>query len=182
MSDRGGRRGIWLISSEGGSPRRLVEAESIGGLSWTRDGRAVLYAADHERWPALFKVAVADGQVQRLPTTGVATDPACSPSDDDRGLHVAAHDRSIVSPNCGSSISKGNARFGNVPPAPPLPSGFANGVLAWSPDGRRLAIVSQNANAPASIWVIEPAAAEPRFQKLVELPPGATDSWRGLDT
>jgi eukaryotic-like serine/threonine-protein kinase len=170
VSDRGGHRGIWLISSEGGSPRRIVEAESIGGLSWTRDGRAILYAADHAGWPALFKVAVADGQVRRLPTTGVATDPACSPSDE-----TVAY----MSPRTtGASFTElrfvdfeGNVRFGKVPSAPPLPSGFANGVLAWSPDGRRLAIVSQNANAPASIWVIEPAAAEPKFQKLVELSP-----------
>jgi Tol biopolymer transport system component len=82
VSDRGGRRGIWLISSDGGSPRLLVHAESIGGLSWTHDGQAVVYAADYERWPGLFRVAVADGQVQRLPTAGVASDPACSPADD----------------------------------------------------------------------------------------------------
>ena len=140
-------------------------------MSWTRDGRAILYAAAPERWPALFKVAVADGQVKRLPTTGVATDPASSPSED-----IVAY----LSPNTTGPAFvglrfvdfEGNVRFGNVPPAPPLPSGFANGVLAWSPDGRRLAIVSQNTNLPASIWVIEPAAAEPHFEKLVELPTG----------
>jgi WD40 repeat protein len=69
--------------------------------------------------------------------------------------------------------NKGHARFSTVPPAPQLSSGFANGVMAWSPDGKQLAIVSQNANAPASIWLIEPAAAAPQFRKLVELPPGA---------
>jgi Tol biopolymer transport system component len=177
VSDRGGRRGIWLIASEGGSPRRLVDAESIGGLSWTHDGRAVLYAADYERWPGLFMVAVADGQVQRLPTEGVATDPACSPSEG-----VVAY----MSPRTtGPSFTElrfvdldGNGRFRDLPPAPPLPGGFANGVLAWSPDGRRLAIVHQNANAPASIWLIEPAAAEPRFEKLIEL--DATSRVRGM--
>jgi TolB protein len=170
VSDRGGRRGIWLVSSEGGSPRRLVEAESIGGLSWTHDGQAVLYAAEYERWPGLFKVTVADGNVERVPTDGVATDPACSPAGD-----TVAY----MSPRTtGAGFTalrfvdlEGNARFGNVPPAPPLPSGFANGVLAWSPDGRRLAVVSQNANAPASIWLIEPAAADPQYQTLLELPP-----------
>ena len=107
-SDRGGRRGIWLISSEGGSPRRLVDAESIGGLSWTHDGRAVLYAAAHERWPGLFKVAVADGQVQRVPTKGVATDPACSPSD---GVVAYMSPRMTGTPftELGSSISKGTS-------------------------------------------------------------------------
>jgi eukaryotic-like serine/threonine-protein kinase len=170
VSDRGGRRGIWLISSEGGSPRRLADAGSIGGLSWTHDGRAVLFAADHERWPGLFMVAAADGQVQRLPTEGIATDPACSPTE---GIVAYMSPRAT-----GPSFTElrfvdleGNVRFANLPPPPPLPGGFANGALAWSPDGRRLAVVSQNANAPASIWVIEPAAPEPRYQKLIELAP-----------
>jgi predicted secreted protein len=38
--------------------------------------------------------------------------------------------------------------------------------------------VHQNANAPASIWLIEPAAAEPRFEKLIEL--DATSRVRGM--
>ena len=173
VSDRGGHRGIWLIASDGGSPRRLVQAETLGGLSWTRDGRGILYAADHERWPALFKVTVADGQVRRLPTPGVATDPACSPSDE----LVAYMSPRKTGPSTPSFTElrfvdlEGRVRFGNLPPTPPLPSGFSTGFVAWSPDGRRLAIVSQNASLPASIWMIEPAAAEPRFHKLIELPP-----------
>ena len=31
--------------------------------------------------------------------------------------------------------------------------------------------MSQNTNTAASIWLIEPAAAKPRYQKLIELPP-----------
>jgi Tol biopolymer transport system component len=171
VSDRGGRRGIWLISSDGGSPRLLVHAESIGGLSWTHDGQAVVYAADYERWPGLFRVAVADGQVQRLPTAGVASDPACSPADD-----VVAYMSPRTSGPSYTEIRfvdyQGNARFSKLAPAPQLSSGFANGVMAWSPDGKQLAIVSQNANAPASIWLLEPAAVAPQYRKLVELPPG----------
>ena len=42
---------------------------------------------------------------------------------------------------------------------------------AWSPDGRRLAVVSQNSNAAASIWIVDPESSTP-FRKLADLPVG----------
>ena len=44
-------------------------------------------------------------------------------------------------------------------------------MLAWSPDGRRLAIANQQANSAGSIWLTEPASAK-AFTKLIELPDG----------
>ena len=67
---------------------------------------------------------------------------------------------------------QGNPRYQHLPPSPAIPAGVANGQVAWSPDGRRLAIVSQNTNAPSSIWLIEPASVRPEFRRVVELPPG----------
>ena len=46
-------------------------------------------------------------------------------------------------------------------------------MVAWSPDGRKLAVVDQLSNAAASIWVIEPEAAAPRYRKVFELSEGA---------
>ena len=171
VSDRAGRRGIWLVDAEGGSPRRLIDAESIGGLSWTRDGKAVLYSAGDGHWPGLFTVSVADGKGQRLVTPGVGTDPACSPVED-----VVAY----MSPRTEGPVFtelrfvdlQGNPRYQHLPPSPAIPSGVTNGQVAWSPDGRRLAIVSQNTNSPSSIWLIEPASVRPEFRRVVELPPG----------
>src|SRR5262249_14701064 len=48
---------------------------------------------------------------------------------------------------------------------------FANGMAAWSPDGHHLAVVSQDANVPASIWMAEPEASTP-YGKVVDFPPG----------
>jgi hypothetical protein len=55
--------------------------------------------------------------------------------------------------------------------APNISTGFSNGMTAWSPDGRRLAILAQNTNTATSIWLAEPDNATP-FRKLVELPVG----------
>lgn len=46
---------------------------------------------------------------------------------------------------------------------------FANGFLAWSLDGRRIAAVSVPAAAAPSIWIVDPEAREP-FKKLADLP------------
>jgi len=45
-------------------------------------------------------------------------------------------------------------------------------MATWSPDGKRLAVVSQNTNAAASIWIIDPDASKASYQKLIELPIG----------
>ena len=67
--------------------------------------------------------------------------------------------------------SAGRPQYEKLPPSPPISGGFGNGMLAWSPDGRRLAVISQNSNAAASIWIVDPESAKP-FQKLSELPAG----------
>lgn len=67
--------------------------------------------------------------------------------------------------------STGEPQYTTLPPAPDISAGFANGMSAWSPDGRRLAVVSQASNAAASIWIVSPEAAIP-FRKLVELTVG----------
>ena len=56
-------------------------------------------------------------------------------------------------------------------PAPNISAGISNGLLAWSPDGRRLAVIAQNTNLPTTVWLAEPGAAAP-FRKLAELPVG----------
>jgi hypothetical protein len=48
---------------------------------------------------------------------------------------------------------------------------FANGVLGWSADGRRLAVIRQQANLPTSIWIVDPEAPQP-YTKLLDFPPG----------
>ena len=56
-------------------------------------------------------------------------------------------------------------------PDPPTGAGFANGLLSWSPDGRRLAVVRQPTNSAADIWVTEPGV-DHQYTKVMEFPPG----------
>jgi TolB protein len=169
-SDRDGRRGIWVISADGGSPRKLSDASTTGGLSWSHDGRKVVYAAGAGSWPSLWSATVETGHVQRIPTAGAVSEPAWNPTRD----LIAYMEPATSGPGfTGLAFvdSAGQRRYATLPSAPPISAGFSNGMLAWSRDGRRLAVVSQNSNAAASIWIVDPEAAMP-FAKLVELPPG----------
>jgi serine/threonine protein kinase/Tol biopolymer transport system component len=171
VSDRGGKRGIWLVSSDGGAPRKLVDAENIGGLSWSNDGRRVVYAAAAGDWPGLWTATIADGRIERLATPAVATDPAWNPTRD-----VIAY----LSPSAeGAPLThlkfvdaSGRPTLTSLPTRINSPGGFGNGQLAWSHDGRRLAVVAQNSALPASVWLIEPDAPSAAYRQLVELAPG----------
>jgi Tol biopolymer transport system component len=148
-----------------------VDASLPGSVSWSSDGKEIVYSATAGDWPGLSSVSVADSTVRRITTPGVATDPAWSPTRD-----LIAY----LQPNTtGPTIvrlafvnSKGEAQYGNVPPPVEPATGFNNGMIAWSPDGQRLAVVSQNTNAPASIWIVTLQGAALSYRKLVELPNG----------
>jgi Tol biopolymer transport system component len=175
VSDRGGKRGIWIVAADGGTPRKLVEASSLGGLTWSHDGARIAYAADAGEWPGLWTVRVADARVERLPTPDIATDPSWSPAGD-----VIAY-LSPLSPGgtTGSPLVRlafvdgtGRPRYAGLPGNPDIPGGLGNGLIAWSPDGRRVAVANQNTNTAASLWLIEPETPNATFRKLAQLAPG----------
>jgi serine/threonine protein kinase/dipeptidyl aminopeptidase/acylaminoacyl peptidase len=167
VSDRGGQRAIWLISPDGGTPRMLANVAPTGVLGWSRDGSQVVYAAGAGDWPGLWTISVADGRVKRLPTPGAAAEPSWSPVRD-----VIAYIWPTVGPaftRVGFVDATGRPVYSSLPAGP----NFVNGVVAWAPDGRRVAAVKQDTNtSTASVWLVDPEASDP-FRELVDFPPGA---------
>jgi serine/threonine protein kinase len=170
VSDRGGQRAIWLIAAAGGSPRKLVDAQPVSNLSWSRNATEIAYAAGAGTWPGLWSVSVADGKVRQITIPGTVGEPVWSPISD----LIAYLEPTMTGPSStGLSFiaPDGNPQSAKALKAPNISSGFTNGITAWSQDGRRLAVASQNTNAATSIWLVDPDAANP-FKKLVELPIG----------
>ena len=168
VSDRGERRGIWIVNREGGTPRLLAYANVIDTLSWSPDGRRLVYATPIGDAPGLMIVNVADGTTSRLPTPAAANGPAWSRDD------VIAY----VEPRGGS-----NGTFAQLiaPDGRPVTSSpldgrgapqIANGSVAWSPDGKRLAAASLPGTGVGSVWIVDPNNAAP-YRKLLDLPAGA---------
>ncbi|MDP3746595.1 MAG: S9 family peptidase [Phenylobacterium sp.] len=91
---------IFVVSADGGSPRQLTfgKFDDNGPLTWSRDGRHVLFAAnrgkDWERDPnesEIWQVGVADGTMTQL-TTRVGPDAAPEVSPDGRLIAYLGYD------------------------------------------------------------------------------------------
>src|SRR6185295_16589802 len=155
------------------SPRKLADVSVVGagGLSWSPDGERVVYSASAGDWPGLWIVSVSDGKIQRLMTPGsdAASEPAWSPTGDMIAYMSVATTGTAVSRL--AFVNSSGQSSPKTLPVPPGVNGFANGMAAWSPDGRRLAAFMQQANTSASIWIVEPDASNP-YRKLIDLPTG----------
>jgi Tol biopolymer transport system component len=122
---------VWLVSADGGAPRKLSNLLPIGQLSWSRDSRHVVFAASAGQRAGLWTVAVADGAARQVPTAGAATDPSWCPTRDVVAYLEPASSGPVkvklafVSPD-------GTTEYASLPPAPAISAGFANGSVAWS--------------------------------------------------
>jgi Tol biopolymer transport system component len=165
-SDRGGRHAIWVVAADGGSARKIVDAELTGGITWARDGRQIIYAAGAGEGPALWKVPLTGGGPSRVPTPSFASEPTMSPTRDVIAFIAVKRMASGAISEIGFVDSNGRASYPNV--LHPSVNGFSNGMLAWSPDGRRIAVVEQSANNPTRIWLADPEHPQ-RIARLAEL-------------
>lgn len=124
--------GLWIApTSGGGAPRRIVRAGAtryVLAPSWSRNGRALLYADDRDGLFAVRRRDLASGKETVL-AAGGRVQPALSPD----GGRLAALDMSgnlIV-----RILSDGQEKV----LAAPMGAGGLPGRPSWSPDGRYLA-------------------------------------------
>jgi Tol biopolymer transport system component len=64
----GGRHALWIAASTGESARRLIDyrMETYGGVSWTPNGTALVYAALSEGRMQLFEIPAVGGTPRQL--------------------------------------------------------------------------------------------------------------------
>jgi Tol biopolymer transport system component len=78
----GGRHALWIVGSDGKHGRKLIEFPmgTYAGLSWTRDGKAVIYPALTGGRMQLFQLGVAGGGPRQLSHDSANLfEPAVSP-------------------------------------------------------------------------------------------------------
>ena len=88
----GGKTQLYVVSAEGGTPRRLTSLDfDVGGVEWSSDGRRIYFGGDElqddeynsENTNDIWSVAVTGGPVRRLTINpGSESAPAFSPDGD----------------------------------------------------------------------------------------------------
>ncbi|HEY2797388.1 MAG TPA: LpqB family beta-propeller domain-containing protein [Thermoanaerobaculia bacterium] len=171
VSDRSGARGIWVVSREGGSPRELHRAEVVDPPSWSPDGTEILYCAPAGELEQLYRLSVADGKVTPLPLPNGGRAPAWNPRQAVIAYLVqeAASDTPKPRRNQVAFVDpSGKPLLESLRPSPNI----SNGLLAWSPDGKRLVAAARNTTLGQELFTVDPTATDP-YRSLWKAPAGA---------
>ena len=131
--------------------------------------RYIVFMAGAGDYPGLWTAAVADGQIAQLTTPGAAAEPAWSAKQNVL-VYLAPSTSGQPVTRLAFLDAAGQPLYASLP-RPPGASGFSNGMPAWSPDGRKVAVLSQQANAPSSIWIVDPQSRDP-YHLLFEFAAG----------
>ena len=139
------RASVAVVPASGGRPRPLTTCDQDYALAscadWSPDGRRVVVA----RGGDLYVVRVADGRSTRLTTRARASTPRWSPTDD--AIAYCADGRlALVRPG------RPGDRY----------TSFPCSHTAWSPDGRRIAVVGADALAVLTDSLTRPHRIKPQ--------------------
>jgi Tol biopolymer transport system component len=136
---------IYLCDLAGGNLRRLTfDDRAIRGIAWTPDGQEVVYAADRASGWRLWRLPVFGGSPREIALAGAqAHFPAIAP----QGRRLAYTDSPSV-----SAIWRATLGAPDSDERPIIRSLGRETAPAYSPDGKRIADVSDQTGAD-EIWV-----------------------------
>ena len=117
------------------------------GLAWT-DDNSIVFSSERTGAPALWKISANGGNAERLEISGNdSSEPAIS-----RNGHWLAYMTMVPDYNI-YRVDVADAKHPGSPPAPILESIRADGWAQFSPDGSRIAFMSNRSGVLIDIWV-----------------------------
>lgn len=148
---------LYLVPTAGGVPRRLTNDRSRfdDGLAWTPDGTAILFSSARSGLPAIWKLSIGTGHLERLPfgdsaAGGVALDAT--------GRRIA-YAQGRPYPNMRMKAFRLDG--GDAEPIAIAESSRSEHSPSFSPDGRRLVFSSDRAADEFDIWTANADGTEP---------------------
>ena len=143
---------LWLLSADGGEPRRFHPASdpiAFGPARFSRDGRGVYYVSDEGADVLRLRYENLDGIGARVITADLAwnvDELALS----DGGTYLAY----TVNADGFSALEVLNLKTGTAMPLPTIPRAVIGG-LEFDPSGKRLGFVVNNARNSSDVYSIE---------------------------
>jgi len=138
-------------------PRRLTsEHRVIQGLTWTQDGRAIVFSSNHSGVAALWRVPLDGGKPERVADTGEnATFPAIPPQGGRLAYATVVSDTNIWRAPLDQDRRAGDSvRI--------IASSRDDRGGHYSPDEKHIAFVSERSGTP-QIWISDADGANPRM-------------------
>jgi Tol biopolymer transport system component len=163
---------VYLVSVNGGEPKRLTfDGAGVSNLAWTPNGREIVFASRHGGKSRLFRVPVEGGGAEWLAATGSeAHYPAFSRDGSRLAWRQNTSDEDIFR----LALKSGSE---NVPPLTSLIISTALEISPrYSPDGRRIAFVS-NRSGSDEIWVCDSDGENPIRLTSFHGPLAGSPSW-----
>jgi eukaryotic-like serine/threonine-protein kinase len=150
MSGGAGEGDLYVMAVAGGEPRRLTfDNKSIAGLTWTPDGRSIVFASTRDRLSQLWRIPATGGEPERL---GIGSDNALRPAISRQGQRLAYASTNVASSMWRLDLS---APPGKAPPPTKLFSATAwEAIMQISPDAKRIAFTS-NRSGTYQVWVCD---------------------------
>jgi Tol biopolymer transport system component/DNA-binding winged helix-turn-helix (wHTH) protein len=144
---------LYTIPVSGGSPRQLTfDRTAIFGLTWTADGRKVVFSSHRGGGQSLWVVPITGGEPSRLPVGGAS---AFYPAISRKGNRLA-YTQGDIHPNLWTMDLSGNPPKSSGQLHPFVSSSAYNNAPRFSPDGKKLAFAS-NRSGDMEIWTCDAA-------------------------
>ena len=142
---------LCVMPAAGGPVRQVTQLHSrIRGFTWTRDGHGLVFASNHEGRFTLYSVDIDDGSVNRL-GVGPAEYPNAA-----RGADFVAYEI----PRTTYRLAWVALGVDNAVPELLAKSTGSDGAPAMSPDGSRIAFVSDRGGTP-QVWLFDMSESAP---------------------
>jgi Tol biopolymer transport system component/DNA-binding winged helix-turn-helix (wHTH) protein len=149
---------IYLLKSNESEPKRITfDNTSIRGLSWTSDGKEIVFASrrggsNYNLW----KVSTSDGVLERLTTN---ERDVYSPKISNQGNRLS-YTQSMSDPNIWQ-FDLGNSRGSESQSHRVIASTLEENGPQYSPDGKRIVFASRRSGT-FEIWLCDADGANPR--------------------
>ena len=167
---------VFVVPLAGGEPRQLTFLSgSIRGLDWTPDGKQIVLSVSISGEAgnnSLWRIAAAGGKPEKVSGLGLggATDPT-----------VSRHGNRLAYGESSDNVNVWQLRLSSPdkPAGPPLKvisSTRGQSGQQYSPDGRRIAFVSDRGGS-AQIWACDPDGSNPVQLTFLKAGDTGTPHW-----